>query len=214
MQLDLANMPILVLNLREDTAKRAFMEDQLANLGLAARFVEGIKCKPKPIGCALGHLKALRSAGLEPPFLLLEDDCEFVLTRFRTVFEVPDDTDALYLGHSHFGLRDEPDRYGLRWGQRGNVKFEAVGKDYLRVFNMLARHAIVYVSRNFHRSAITAGMRALFDHDFPTPGDMAYAEIQKDHKVLTTVDPICVQSNRHHGNLRATQHSIRHIEAP
>ncbi len=201
-------MPVLVLNMKEDKKKRAFMADQLDAMGLEHHFVAGIRCEPKSLGCALSHLKAISQSGLKPPFLVLEDDCQFLPDRMKTTFEVPEDTDALYLGHSDFGLADKPDQYGLRWGKPGNVKFLEVDSAYIRVLNMLARHAIIYVSDRFHEATLAAGSHALFDHDFTIPGDMAYALLQPEHRVLATRRPVCFQTAEHGGIEAGTRGSV------
>ncbi len=190
MIIDLREIPIRVLNLSEDVAKRRFMNQQLMKYGLEASFVPGVACEPRAIGCALSHLRALKEADLRPPFLVLEDDCEFIDERFHYTFVVPDEVDALYLGHSAVGLSDQPDRYGLRWGRHRNVRYDTHDDAYIRVYNMLGRHAIVYVSERFWRNAIDAGERALVGLDFPIPGDVQYAELQLDHLVLAARDPL------------------------
>ncbi len=212
MIVDLREIPILVLNVPDDVKRRDFMGTQLDKFGLEGRFVDGIRCTPRAVGCALSHLKALRSSP-SPPFLVLEDDCEFFEERFRYTFEVPDEADALYLGHSSFGLSDTPDKYGLRWGRLGNVHFEPVGDQLIRVFNMVGRHAITYLSERFIEATIAAGERAMIGHDFPIPGDVEYAEIQSDHRVLAVRDPICCQSDTQGGKYLATRESIVSVSA-
>ena len=125
---------------------------------------------------------------------MLEDDCAFLDERFHYTFDVSSKTDALYLGHSLFGLSDTRDKFGLRWGRPDNVQHSDAGEGYIRVFNMLGRHAILYLSQAFVGAAMDAGERALLNRDFPIPGDVQYAEIQPDHTVLATRDPMCVQS--------------------
>ena len=56
--IDLRKIPVLVLNMKEDVAKREFMEGQLKKLGYQCEFIEGIRCEPKSLGCALTHFKA------------------------------------------------------------------------------------------------------------------------------------------------------------
>lgn len=209
MQLDLKKIPIMVLNLKDDEEKRTFMTQQLEQLGLTFDFVDAISCKPKSIGCALSHLKALKRKDLELPFLVLEDDCEFIADIFSYEFKLPDATDALYLGHSTFGIKDEPDKYGHRWGLAGNVRYDLYSDQYIRVHNMLARHAIVYLSDRFHQAALEASFSALFDYEFTVPGDIKYAEMQSDYLVLATADPICFQAAKHGGVQAATRRSIR-----
>ncbi len=208
MNLDLREMPILTLNVPDDARRRTFMQAQLDKFGLEGEFAPGVRCAPNPVGCALSHMRALRLRAPEPPFLVLEDDCEFFEGRFHYSFEVPDDTDALYLGHSSFGLCDEPDQWGNRWGRLHNVRSESLDADFIRVFNMVGRHAIIYVSPEFVSATIDAGERALLGCDFPIPGDVRYAELQPDYQVLAVREPICVQAQSQGGRFEATRVSV------
>lgn len=121
---DLREIPIFVLNLKDDHKRRAFMCDQLNALELNHQFIRAVKCNPSPVGIALSHLKTLRQIGRKPPFLILEDDCKIVPHNFIYRYDIPPEIDALYLGHSVFGLQNEKDQQGIRWERRGNVKFK------------------------------------------------------------------------------------------
>lgn len=208
MKLDLREMPIFVLNMKEDTRRKQFMSDQLSELGLNFEFVSAIKASPSPIGVAISHLKIIRNPQLKPPFLVLEDDCRFLMDLFSYEYEVPDETDALYLGHSEFGLRDKKDQYGIRWGEQGNIKYKNYSEQYIRVFNMLARHAVIYLSDKFVSSAIQANLSALLDHDFTIPGDIMYAEMQPSHIILAPKEISCYQSGQYGGVEGATKNSV------
>ena len=213
MEINCKDMPVYILNLRDDEDRRQFMSDQMERLGLNYQFVQAIKCDPSPIGIALSHLKAIR-LNARPPFLIVEDDCQFLEEHFTTEFELPDEADALYLGHSEFGLRDEKDQFGVRWGQQGNTKYRHYDADYLRVFNMLARHAIVYLSERYIYSAMEANLGALLDNDFSIPGDIMYAEMQPQHIVLTPNQHICYQSGDYGGVQGATFRSLPNAFPP
>lgn len=208
MILDLEKIPILVLNLEEDAARRESIVAQLAAFGLQAVLVSGVRCKPSIVGCALSHLRALALPGLRPPFLVLEDDTRLFEDRFRTLYDVPDDTDALYLGHSAFGLGGVRPRHGLRWGETGKLEFSEAQPGYLRFLNVLARHAILYISPRFHEAAIEANQRALYGHPFPIPGDVEYAGMQPQFNVLATEDPLCFQCDDQGRNRSSTRRSV------
>ncbi|MBT5559142.1 MAG: hypothetical protein HOJ88_04550 [Proteobacteria bacterium] len=185
MKIDIRKIPIFVINLEDAVERRDFMSKQLDELGLDYKFVTAVKADPYPIGIAISHLKTIKQRGLEPPFMVLEDDCLISRNNFPYEYDLPNECDALYLGHSIFGLRDKADQYGIRWGTRNNVKYKHYSEKYIRVFNMLARHAIIYVSRKFVANSIEANLSALLDHDFTIPGDIMYAEMQPEHIVLS-----------------------------
>lgn len=204
MILDLRQMPIFVINLPKDTRRREFMREQLDALGLEHRFVAGVKCDPQSIGVSLSRLKTLALPQARAPFLVLEDDTQLDLDGHPLQFEVPDDTDALYLGHSRYGLADKPDQYGLRWGRLDEVKYREFDEEYVQPLNMLSAHAIIYISEEYVRSAVDANHRALLNDDFPFPGDIAYAQMQERLKVLATRRPLCYQSAEYGGIEGAT----------
>ncbi len=214
MIVDLKKIPILVLNLEEDVDRRRFVESQLAAFDLEANVIQGVRCQPGVVGCAISHLRALAHPGLEPPFLVLEDDCQLFEDRFRTLFDLPDDCDALYLGHSAYGLGDRRPLHGLRWGELNRVRYCRSQPGYLRFLNVLGRHAILTVSRRFHRAAIEANERALCGHPFPIPGDVECASLQPDFNVLATEEPLCCQARDHKGNFGATRRSVLDCAPP
>ena len=199
-----------ILNLKEDPDKSAFMENQMKALGLKFSFVNAVKASPGFVGVALSHLKALRQSNAKVPFAIIEDDTQFYDERFQEELIIPDNTDGIYLGHSNYGVR-ETDRFGLQWGQANNAKYEIFNNDFLQIKSMLARHAIIYVSDKFRQNAIKANLKALLYHQFPYPGDMAYAQIQKDHLLLSPHHPWCYQSEKHKGHYHSTRHSILEI---
>lgn len=206
--IDLREIPIFVLNLTQDKERKAFMSTHLKSLGLKHQFISAVKCDPSPIGIAISHLKTIKQQGLKPPFLVLEDDCKIVRKDFRYTYDMPAETDALYLGHSTFGLRDSKTPDGVRWGRHNNVKYKFYNENYIRVFNMLARHAIIYISEKYVESAIEANLSALLDNPFTIPADIMYAEMQPRHLVLATRDVGYYQNSKYGGIEAATRHSI------
>ena len=181
------------INCREDVDKKAHIEGQLREKQLQYEFVTGITCQPPSIGTLLAHLKVLRLPHLKVPFVILEDDCQFT-DAFRYDFEVPEHTDALYLGVSLFGL-ETPGEFS--WGAFANAQYVTYNDDYLRVLNMLGRHAIVYLSERYHQSTIDGSFKALMNPDYPYAGDIAYAMLQTSHVVLTPQHLICYQHSRY-----------------
>ncbi len=190
--IDLRDITFYVINCREDVEKRARMENHLQEKQLKYEFVTGITCTPTHYGTLLSHLKVLRLSQLQAPFVILEDDCQFTDV-FRFDFEVPEHTDALYLGISLFGL-ETPGEFS--WGVWGNTQYVTYNDDYLRVLNMLGRHAIVYLSDRYHQSMMDASFKALMNPDYPYPGDIAYAMLQPSHMVLTPHLPWCHQHSK------------------
>jgi hypothetical protein len=115
------------------------MEEMLLQLEIPAKMVVGRESKPYTIAVAESHLKALEESG-DDPILIIEDDAS-VLADFRSIIEIPDDCDAIYLGTSLYGMN-----FGVT--QFNGVVAKNEG-EYLRVFNELSMHCILYVSRDY-----------------------------------------------------------------
>jgi SAM-dependent methyltransferase len=191
-RVDLREVPTFVLNCKDDEKKRLFQQEQLTDLGLQFEFIRTLTVNPGWVGVALGHLKALRLSRARPPFLVLEDDCVFN-HRFEPVIEVPVEAEALYLGSSIFGI-EEPGQ--MSWGRADKVIWERHSPGYLRVHNMLARHAVLYLDPEFQATVIESQVEALTNRHLPHMGDIGLARLQAKHLTLLTEKNICRQLNR------------------
>ena len=78
----------------------------------------------------------------KPPFLLLEDDIQQTQD-IPNEFEIPDDTDAFYLGLSNGGGHPHHNY------DEGNSKFNYIKDNLFKVKNMLGGHAILYITSNY-----------------------------------------------------------------
>jgi len=191
-RIDLREIPCFVINCKEDVERRAFMERQLADLGIPFEIVPAVRADPNWIGVAISHLKVLRLTRAEVPFLVIEDDCLFN-DRFHHVWDVPAEADALYLGVSEFGLQTPGE---FSWGRHRKIRWEPYAPSYLRVFNLLARHAVVYLSADYCERVIQSQIVALTNHSLPYPGDIGCAMLHAAHVILTPNDPVCRQTDR------------------
>jgi hypothetical protein len=205
--LDLRRIRFYVINCPEATERRSFMAAQLERLGLDYELVNCIPAPPwSRLSVALSHLKILARGDVAVPFAILEDDCE--LTDNLTLdFSPPVETDALYLGVSHFGIRTPGTFSPALWRKVRWVRFD---NSWLRVFNMLARHAIVYLSEQFRVNAIQASVMAMTGagRDVSFNGDTGYAMLQATHLVLTPHQPMCRQTELLGGQQSATEHPL------
>jgi len=190
-----------VINCKGAAERRAFMESQLRRLGLTYELVTAIESEPPFSGNARSNLKILCDPNIQVPFAILEDDCTFI-DDFRRVFDVPKSADALYLGASRFGI-EEPGAFS--WGRWDGVRFIRYSDDYLRPLNMLASHAILYLSERYRQNVVEALDDGLKRGDFNYPPDILLAGLQVSHLVLTPADPVSYQSAEHDGNYDATK---------
>jgi len=192
LRIDLREIPTFILNCAEDRQKRLMLQEQLSELRMNYEFVHTLRVTPGWVGVALGHTKVLRLSRARPPFLVLEDDCVFN-EDFQPVIEVPAEADCLYLSASVFGL-EKPGQ--MSWGKAGGVFWERHDEGFLRVYNMLARHALLYLNAGFHKAVIEAQVEALSNRHFPYMCDIGVAMLQPTHIALLTERSMCRQVNR------------------
>lgn len=206
-ELDLKDIPFYVINCASDGAKRDHMRRQLSDLGLRFEFIDGVECEPGVLGTALSHLRVLNRKAIRAPFGVLEDDCLFN-ENFRYRFTLPKNADAFYLGVSRFGI-ETPGQ--LSWGKFDRVQWSRYDDHNLRVFNMLASHAIVYLNEAFRQTALRAMLAALTHPEHYFPCDVGLASIQKSHLVLTPNKPICHQSAAFGGQQGSTDKALTEL---
>lgn len=179
MKIKLTDVPIYYINLDEDDDKRKRTESMLKCLGFKyVNRVPAIKHeKGRIVGCARSHYEVLKQT--TPPFIIIEDDCA-LNKNFVNEIEVSDESDALYLGISHWG------RYLNHSGPY--VHYEKINDDIVRVYNMLATHAILYLSKTYvdicKRISYHCGYE-VEDHL-----DIGFAEIQKFYNVYSYDEPL------------------------
>jgi len=123
------------------------------------------------VGCTIAHMKAQQAAEDDGniPALFLEDDC-LETKHFKSTIEVPDDADAIYLGHSHWGV------HGFM-SKGAGAEWSSVNDDIIRVYNMLAAHAVLIINpeylhdcRKYHKMNIEGP----WWHDCSTATRMKY----------------------------------------
>jgi len=186
-EIRLADCDIAVLSLVDETARRQAITDLLARLGLAFRFVDGIRCNPGRIGCGLGHMKTLRAWSGERPLLVLEDDVADTPDFQASVF-APDDADAVYLGVSRYGAVEAIDFVGFV----DVLANERAAPGLLRIHNMLGAHAILHLTPRWRDAALEAMTSAMVDHDWDP--DRGLARIQGHFKVYAPDLPTFYQT--------------------
>ncbi len=203
--IDLREVPCFVINCDSDSDRRREIEDHLTELGLRFEFVPGVEVTPSWVGVALSHLKILRLSRAQVPFLVLEDDCRFN-ERFDPILELPVEADAYSLGLSVFGLR-EPGEFS--WGVAGAVRAVPYTPRHLRVFNMLARHAVLYLTSEYCEKVIESQVEALAHRSCWHAGDIGCALQHMTSIVLAPNDPVCRQTGRN-----STAMTVRAVPSP
>lgn len=179
MKLNLTDIPVYYVNLEGEDVKRENTESMLKNLGFkyVHRF-DAIRHEAgRIIGCARSHYEILKNE--KPPFIILEDDCA-LNTEFVSEIEVPDNADALYLGISHWG------RYLNHSGPY--VHCTKVDDNIVRVHNMLATHAIMYLSDSYTEMCKRVAYH--FGYEVENHLDIGFAEIHKFFNVYSFDEPL------------------------
>ena len=158
MNLDLRQTRTLVISCQDQPHRRHNIQSQLSRVGMQCEFVEGIRCQPGVVGCALSHLKILTRFADELPFIVLEDDCS-VAASFAALLDVPVEADIVYLGVSIWGVFPEVHPYGIPMGSVATRHDD----HWLRLHNMLSTHALLYVTPAMVQRARDAIVKSLID---------------------------------------------------
>lgn len=190
MQIDLKTIPVLYINMDRHPDRNTDMIQLGKDLKLEKYSrVQGVDIPGHPMaGCATSHYNIFNN--MSEPTVILEDDC--VISNKKTVIEVPDDADAVYLGLSNWGYLNsisEPKNF--------SYKRHKDYDDLYKVDGMLATHAILYISQDY----IDMSTRVAKWHaDNDRHVDQGLALIQKYFNVYAFGTPLFYQ----HSNTNAT----------
>ena len=198
--IDLARIPVGVINLPGAERRRGRITAALAERGIAFRLIEAIAAQPRHFGCSQSHLKAVTALRGQGPFLVLEDDAA-PTEDFQPLIEVPDRANLLYLGHSRFG-------FSRSAGKIGTPDLTEAAGDFLRVHSMLAAHAILYLNEA-GADEVTAALQRSTERRRPLRHDIALCDLQARTRVLAVKRPWFFQSS---GTQRAGKRAARQEE--
>lgn len=137
--IDIRDIPVMWTTCDKSVDRHKPMQKMLKGLGIKADKINGPVTTPYTVGVALGYLEALSK--YEPPFLILEDDATLTSGDSPTQFKVTPGMDALYLGTSIYGRLQ-------KMTKPGGV-LAADDGEYMRVFNMLGFHAVLYLTKKY-----------------------------------------------------------------
>lgn len=187
MIIDLRKIQTVWVNLDSATHNASLMEERFREHRFEKTFRKSARqIAPPPgtpdvikhyVGCAQSHIDILEDQSYDCPLLILEDDAEFT-PDFHPMIEVPDDTDAVYLGISS-----------------GNPHYltKRTNKYFLRIGKILATHAILYLNPEYRK--MIAEIAKVFAYRLKIPFDNGCALIQERFNVLTPNKPFFVQAN-------------------
>lgn len=195
MQIDIRNFPTFYINMDKHADRR----EDMVQLGQDVGFkqysrVKGVSLPKNPkAGCAKSHYSIFEN--MAGPTIILEDDCVIKTDSYK--IEIPDDTDALYLGLSGWGFLGSQSKLNNFEYERHET-FQSIYK----VNGMLATHAILYISPEYIDMAKRV---AKWSGDNDEHIDQGFALIQKYFNVYALKKPIFYQ----HSNKEATNIMLR-----
>jgi hypothetical protein len=191
MKIDLRNVPTRWINLDQATLNAKEMIEQFDRLGITNhQRIVGKAIQPPNnlsadhlkmvgkhfLGCSQAHYDALTSVE-SGAVLVLEDDA-LVTQHYTSVIDIPDDTDAVYLGIS-----------------KANQKQLVVDlkNGWYRICGMLSAHAVLYVSERYRQYAIDLMPKYVIAKNMML--DMGLAAAQFKFNVIAGKYPSFVQSD-------------------
>lgn len=187
MEIKLTGIDAYYINMHRDIKREKSTLDVLGSCGFhSIRRAPGFKNKNHAVGCGLAHQNVLSSrVEHNGPFLLFEDD--IALTHFDNIIEIPDNTDALYLGVSKMGVVDGTHKEEL-------IVSKVEGYPHLvKIHNMLAAHAILYINNDYVKS-LSNFIEYHIDHGIPH--DIGMAEHMADWNVYALDKPMFIQREK------------------
>lgn len=205
MLIDITKLPTYYINLDEKPDRRKKMDRLFVDYGFTnVRRFQGEKAG-KRVGCSMSHAALLKQVIKNNiyPCLILEDDLE--IYKFIKTIEVPDDADAMYLGFSRYGWnhnKDEPFPKSL--------KITELNDEYHRVYNMLARHAIIHFNPAYDQACVDIMNKFIDDPEKYKAGDVSISRLHPEYKVYALNDPIFYQDDS--GTRGLTKRSLYECE--
>ncbi len=126
------------------------------------------------------------------PFIILEDDCGF--TDVPLEIELPDDTDALYLGISKWVYPYSFDTLGRGYHIRENQPYDFSDiesyPNIVKLTGTTSTHGILFLSQHYATQFIQQMNKVLANH---TPHDLVFATMQKYFNVFALKTPLVYQ---------------------
>ena len=189
MKIDIRDVKCCWINLdsakenAEDMVKQ-FDELEIKNHErLSARQIEPPAGTPQTIyhyvGCAQSHIDILENEMNDEPLLILEDDAKYIPEWYNDVIEnIPDNTDAIYLGIS-----------------QGDGRYFAqdIGNNLARIKGVFATHAIMFLTKEYKKAVVDIAKEFVYNRRIPF--DLGCATIQHRYNVIAPHLPYFYQAD-------------------
>lgn len=205
MIIDITKIPTFYINLDDKPERRLKMDSLLKDNGFIDFERFSGKKAGKRVGCSMSHAALLEHIIKNNiyPALVLEDDLE--IYNFRKDIYVPDDADAMYLGFSRYGWNHNQDEPFPK-----SLKITELNDQYHRVYNMLARHAIIHFNPQYDQVCVDAMNNFIANPDEYKAGDVSISRFHPQYRVYSLNEPIFYQDDA--GTRGLTKRSLHECE--
>lgn len=199
MEINISKLPIYVINLANESARRQHIIDEFKRLELNDPiFIDGIKDVVRHIGCAKSHIKALETAqkNNHEQFVLLEDDISF--TNHHNIkektFILPKEADCLYIGISCAHMRRNLNEWV--YSEFTNYYQNFPSEEFVKIYGMLAFHGVCYLNNKY-----TEASKKICNNGIEKnrPHDIYVEELHQNYNVYALRKPIVYQDARYGG---------------
>lgn len=168
-------------------SRKEHMIDLLNNIGFKSITHHKSGNKNYPTCLLEAFIDILKIYSDNNPIIVIEDDVEpFLQVNSETEFDMPEDTDAFYLGFSKSGGHKTLNSHD------GWSEIQKISDKHIRILNMLTTHAILYKSKSYKERVINELTNLL---DKPLyHSDIIISRIQPEYKVYGYHYPLFYQS--------------------
>lgn len=208
MIIDITKIPTFYINLDDKPERRLKMDSLLKDNGFTDFERFSGKKAGKRVGCSISHTALLQHIIKNNiyPALVLEDDLD--IYNFRKEIYVPDDADAMYLGFSRYGWNHNQDEPFPK-----SLKITELNDQYHRVYNMLARHAIIHFNPQYDQVCVDAMNNFIANPDHHKAGDVSISRFHPQYRVYSLNEPIFYQDdNGTRGLTKRSLHECEYVE--
>ena len=133
----------------------------------------------------------------KPPFLLLEDDIDCDIENFQNEIDIPDNTDAFYLGLSTGG------GHYINNYDDGNSSFFHINDSIVKIKNMLTTHSVLYLNQKYMMHI--RNLLLLYPNYY---NDVLISQIQNQYNIYTFNKYVFYQSKEFDGHEIQTKITI------
>jgi len=129
----------------------------------------------------------------DEPLLVFEDDIELSEWAHSDMqIEIPNHTDAFYLGFSRYaGSKTDP-RYSYGYN---SALISYISDKHIKIINMLDTHAVLYISKCY-KQAVIDQMKIILDAEVEMIIDVMITRIQENYNIYSYKYPFFFQTDK------------------